>query len=243
MDALMALARKHDLVVIEDCAHAIESQLDGRGAGTFGDFGVFSFYATKNVSTGEGGMVIARRAEDAERLDRLALHGMSADAWKRFGDGGFKHYSVVEAGFKYNMMDLQAALGIHQLARVDRNWLRRVEVRRAYDELLADLPLELPAAPQPGSRHAHHLYPVLVRPEARLDRDALLDAMTARRIGVGVHYLALPEHPFYAGTLGWRPEDVPVATDIGRRTMSLPLSPVLTDDDVLDVVDALRRSL
>ena len=243
MDGLMMLARRHDLVVIEDCAHAIESELDGRGAGTFGDFGVFSFYATKNVSTGEGGMVISRRPEDAERLERLALHGMSADAWKRYGDAGFKHYAVVECGFKYNMMDLQAALGIHQLARIERNWERRRDIWAMYRDALADTPLELPLEPAPGTRHAHHLYTVLVADGAAVDRDGLLDRMTRLRIGVGVHYLALPEHPYYQAALGWRPEQVPVATSIGRRTLSLPLSPVLADDDVRDVVDALKRSL
>jgi glycosyltransferase involved in cell wall biosynthesis len=202
MDSLMAIAERHDLVVIEDCAHAIESSDGDHRAGTVGDFGVFSFYATKNLSTGEGGMVVARRAEHAERLDRLSLHGMSADAWKRFGDEGFKRYDVVERGFKYNMMDLQAALGIHQLARLESNWERRRELWRTYQELLRDLPLDLPQEPAPGTRHAHHLYTVLVRADAAVDRDTLLDALTARRIGVGVHYLALPEHPLLPGGPG-----------------------------------------
>ena len=243
MDSLMAIAERHGLAVIEDCAHAIESASGDRGAGTFGDFGVFSFYATKNVSTGEGGMVVARRAEDAERLERLSLHGMSADAWKRFGDEGFKRYDVVERGFKYNMMDLQAALGIHQLGRIERNWARRREIWAVYQDRLRGLPLELPVEPAAGTRHAYHLYTVLVRDDAAVDRDGLLDAMTRNRIGVGVHYRALPEHPYYQATLGWRPEQVPVAADVGRRTISLPLSPTLTDEDVHDVVDALARSL
>ena len=216
---------------------------EGRGAGTFGDFATFSFYATKNVVTGEGGMIIARRAEDSARLEQLALHGMSADAWRRFGDAGFKHYTVTECGYKYNMMDLQAALGIHQLARVESNWKRREQVSERYAAELADLPLTLPAAPEPGTRHAHHLYPVLVGPDAGVERDEFLDRMTAERIGVGVHYLALPEHPYYQQSLGWRPEDTPVATRIGRTTVSLPLSPRLSDDDVSDVVAAVRRSL
>ena len=125
MDALGELARRHNLKLIEDCAHGIETEYHGRRAGTFGDFGCFSFYVTKNVITGEGGMVLAARDADADRIKILALHGMSKDAWKRFGDSGYKHYQVVECGFKYNMMDLQAAIGIHQLRRVEEGWLRR----------------------------------------------------------------------------------------------------------------------
>ncbi len=122
----MAIAREHDLMVIEDCAHAIETEYHGRKAGTFGDFGCFSFYVTKNIVTGEGGMVLASDDGGHRRASRCwRLHGMSKDAWKRFGDEGYKHYQVVECGFKYNMMDLQAAIGIHQLARVEANWRRR----------------------------------------------------------------------------------------------------------------------
>lgn len=244
MGALTDIARRHDLVLIEDCAHAVEAQdASGQGAGTFGDFATFSFYATKNVVTGEGGMIIARRAEDSVRLEQLALHGMSADAWRRFGDAGFKHYTVTECGYKYNMMDLQAALGIHQLSRVEANWKRREQVSERYAVELADLPITLPAPPEPGTRHAHHLYPILLDPAAGVARDDFLDRMTAERIGVGVHYLALPEHPYYQGALGWRPEDTPEATRIGRTTVSLPLAPRLSDDDVSDVVAAVRRSL
>ncbi len=243
MAAIMAIADRHGLRVVEDCAHAIETTIHGRHAGTFGDFGCFSFYVTKNVVTGEGGMVLARRKQDLDRIKILCLHGMSADAWKRFSDEGYKHYLVVEAGYKYNMMDLQAALGIHQLARVEKNLVRRQAIWAAYDEKLADLPLTLPAPEEPGTRHARHLYTVLVDPDAPIDRDELLTRMTRENIGVGVHYLALTEHPHYQKRLGWRPEQTPVATDIGRRILSLPLSARLTDKDVDDVALALRLSL
>jgi dTDP-4-amino-4,6-dideoxygalactose transaminase len=157
MDRIMAIARKHDLVVIEDRAHAIESEFQGKPVGTFGDFGCFSFYFTKNVETGEGGMILGRDEERIARARILALHGMSKDAWHRFGDQGYRHYQVVECGFKYNMMDLQAAIGIHQLARVDSNWQRRRALWQYYDEALADLPLGLPAGPEDGTRHGYHL--------------------------------------------------------------------------------------
>ena len=189
-------------------------------------------------------MVIARNAADAARLEQLALHGMSNDAWRRFSETGYKHYQVTECGYKYNMMDLQAAIGIHQLARVEPSWERRRAVWSRYQEAFADLPVTLPADPEPQMRHAYHLYTILVDKERTgIERDAFLDAMTARRIGVGVHYLAIPEHPYYRETFGWRPEDTPHAQRIGRQTVSLPLSPNLTDDDVTDVVQAVRGIL
>ena len=244
MEALTDLAERHQLKLIEDCAHAVESEYRGKKTGTFGDFGCFSFYVTKNVTTGEGGMVLTRREEDAARIKTLALHGMSKDAWKRFGDEGFKHYYVVSAGFKYNMVDIQAALGIHQLARVEQQWSRRQEIWDSYDKAFTDLPIDVPAAAEPDTRHALHLYTILVD-EARtgISRDAFLNAMTARKIGVGVHYLALTEHPYYQERFGWAPEQTPHATRIGRQTVSLPLSARLTDSDARDVVGAVRGIL
>jgi len=244
MDAIMSIADRHSLKVIEDCAHAIETEYRDCKAGTFGDFGCFSFYVTKNVITGEGGMVLARREEDIARIKILGLHGMSKDAWKRFGDEGFKHYYLVECGYKYNMMDLQAAIGIHQLARIERNWERRARIWQRYNEAFASLPLVLPSDPEPGTRHAYHLYTVLVD-EARtgISRDFFLDAMTRENIGVGVHYLSMPEHPYYQERFGWKPEDYPQAMRVGRQTVSLPLSPRLSEADVEDVITAVRRVL
>jgi dTDP-4-amino-4,6-dideoxygalactose transaminase len=244
MDDLMWLARQHGLKVIEDCAHAIETQYHGRNVGTIGDFGCFSFYVTKNIVTGEGGMVLARREEDAARIKVLGLHGMSKDAWKRFGDEGYKHYYVVEAGFKYNMMDLQAAIGLQQLTRVEPYWQRRKQIWERYVHELAELPLTLPPAPAPDTLHSYHLFSVQLE-EARcgISRDKFLDAMTAQGIGVGVHYLALPEHPFYQQRLGWRPEHTPHATRVGRQIVSLPISAKLSNSDVGDVISAVRLVL
>lgn len=244
MDAFMALVERHELVMIEDCAHAIETEYRGRPVGTFGDFGCFSFYATKNIVTGEGGMVLTRREADAARVKVLGLHGMSKDAWKRFGDEGYKHYQVVEAGFKYNMMDLQAAIGIHQLQRVQPYLRRREQIWARYDEAFADLPLILPAPPAEDTVHARHLYTLLIDEErCGLTRDQFLDAMTRRNIGVGVHYLSVPEHPYYQEALGWRPDAWPNAMRIGRQTVSIPLTPRLTDEDVEDVILAVRGVL
>ncbi len=244
MDPLMRVAGEHGLQVIEDCAHAIETTYKGRKAGTFGDFGCFSFYATKNVVTGEGGMAIAKDPAKLARIRVLGLHGMSRDAWKRFGGEGYKHYQVVEYGFKYNMMDLQAAIGIHQLARVEANWRKRERLWRLYDRELKGLGLGLPAPPEPETRHAYHLYTILVdEAELGVSRDAFLDRMTKAKIGVGVHYQSLPEHPVYQERLGWRPEEWPEAMRIGRQTVSLPLSPKMTEDDVRDVVAAARGAV
>lgn len=242
MDAIMAIARKHNLMVIEDCAHAIETEYHGQKVGTFGDFGCFSFYVTKNVVTGEGGMVVGHDEAMISRARMLALHGMSKDAWHRFSDAGYKHYQVVECGFKYNMMDMQAAIGIHQLARVEQSWRRREVIWNRYMQAFADLPLGLPGPPAPDTRHAYHLFTIMVD-EARcgISRDAFLDSMNAHRIGTGVHYLSVPEHPYYQQRFGWRPEQWPNAMQIGRQTVSLPLSPKLADADVERVIAATRQ--
>lgn len=241
MQAIMAIAKKHQLTVIEDCAHAIETTFHGKKAGTFGDFGCYSFYSTKNVVTGEGGMITGRNAELIARAKVLALHGMSKDAWHRFGDKGYKHYQVIEAGFKYNMMDLQAAIGLHQLRRVEANWQRRAQIWNYYQQALADFPINRPAAIESNTRHAYHLYTIGIdEKQTGISRDAFLDAMNQRKIGTGVHYLALTEHPYYQQRYGWRPEQTPYATQVGRSTVSLPISAKLTDSDVERIVETVR---
>ncbi len=244
MDEINAIAQRHGLVVIEDCAHAVEATYRGSPTGTLGDFGCFSFYATKNVTTGEGGMVLARDLEQLGRIKTLALHGMTRDAWARFSDAGYKHYQVVECGFKYNMMDLQAAIGIHQLQRVEAGWQRRQAIWQRYQAAFADMPVMRPSEPPIHVRHAYHLYTLLID-EARcgISRDAFIARMTAQGIGVGVHYLALPEHPYYQQHLGWHPDDTPYATAIGRQTVSLPLSPGLSEDEVERVIAAVSGCL
>lgn len=244
MDSIMGIAKKYKLKVIEDCAHAIETEYKSRKTGTFGDFGCFSFYVTKNIITGEGGMVISHSEEDISRIKMLGLHGLSKDAWKRFGDEGYRHYYIVECGFKYNMMDLQAAIGIHQLKRVEKYWQRRKEIWEKYNKAFEDLPIILPSPSAPDTRHAYHLYTILIdEAKTGITRDAFLNAMKMENIGVGVHYLSIPEHPYYQKTFGWKPEDYPEAMRIGRQTVSLPLSAKLTDGDVEDVIEAVRRVL
>ncbi len=230
MDRLEAIARRHGLFLIEDAAHAIEASFHGRQIGTIGDLTCFSFYVTKNLVTAEGGMVTTN------------LHGMSQDAWKRFSDEGYRHYEVLFPGFKYNMTDLQAALGIHQLARLAQGAKRRQEIWARYDQAFGDLPVIRPAPIEAGTVHARHLYTILVKTEelART-RDWVLNELLRLKIGTGVHYTALHLHPYYRQTLGHQPGNFPNAEYIGARTLSLPLSAKLTDQDVEDVVAAVRE--
>ena len=240
----MEIASKYKLKVVEDCAHAIETEYKGKKAVTFGDLGCFSFYVTKNIVTGEGGMVITNNEEYANKIKILGLHGMTKDAWKRFSDEGYKHYQVVEAGFKYNMMDIQAAIGIHQLERIDMYWERRKHIWQIYDEAFKDLPIETPKPAEPDTKHAFHLYTILVdEKKAGISRDDFLNAMTKENIGIGVHYRSIPTHPYYQKTIGLKPEDYPNSYYIGEKTVSLPLSAKLTDGDVGDVIEGVRKVL
>jgi dTDP-4-amino-4,6-dideoxygalactose transaminase len=244
MDAIMDIAESHDLKVVEDCAHAIEAEYHGRKAGTLGELGCFSFYVTKNVVTGEGGMVITDNEEYADKIRVLALHGMSKDAWMRFSDEGFKHYQVVYCGYKYNMTDMQAAIGIHQLPRVERYWEMRKEQWERYDRELSGLSVFLPALPEPETKHAYHLYTLLLDTDnLDITRDEFMDEMTRRNIGVGVHYIALHLHPYYQEALGYQKGDFPNAEWISERTVSIPLSPKLTVEKQDSVIAAIKEVL
>ncbi|MBZ0152167.1 MAG: DegT/DnrJ/EryC1/StrS family aminotransferase [Planctomycetes bacterium] len=244
MDALMSIAKEHDLRVIEDCAHAIETEYRGQKAGAIGDLGVLSFYSTKNIVTGEGGMVLTRDPDLAKRTKMMGLHGMSADAWKRFTDDGYKHYDVEEVGFKYNLMDLQAAIGMHQITRIEAYWQRRLVIWNRYLREFADLPIGLPAPWPANERHALHLFTILVdERRCGISRDEMLMRLHRQNIGTGVHYRAIPGMSVYQRRFGWRADDCPHAKTIGDRTLSLPLSAKLTDDDVSDVINAVKQAL
>ncbi len=242
MDELTELSKKHGIKIIEDCAHAVEAEYKGRKVGTMGEMGCFSFYVTKNIVTGEGGMVITNEKSYVNQIKTLAQHGMSRDAWKRFSDEGYKHYQVVYSGYKYNMMDIQAALGIHQLPRVEKNWIRRKEIWDRYNEAFAHLPVFTPLPTESENRHSFHLYTLLLDIEKlNITRDQFLEEMTRHNIGVGVHYIALHLNSFYQKNFGYRRGDFPNAEWISDRTCSIPLSAKLTDDDVEDVIDAVTE--
>ena len=241
MCALMEIAKRHGLKVVEDCAHATEAEHNQRTVGTIGDLGCFSFYVTKNVVTGEGGMVITDNETYADEVRIWASHGMNEGAWERFGNEGHAHYEIVRPGFKCRMMDLQAAIGVHQLPRVEKYWKRRREIWERYNLAFGDLPVFTPSAPAPGTQHSYHLYALLIDIDnLALARDEFLNLMTGRNIGVGVHNIALHLHPYYRRTLGHERGDFPNAEWISDRTVSLPLSAALTDNDVEDVIAAVR---
>jgi dTDP-4-amino-4,6-dideoxygalactose transaminase len=236
------LAQQHGLLVIEDAAHAIGAEYRGQKIGSISDLTAFSFYATKNITTGEGGMVTTENEEWAERIETLALHGLSRGAWRRFSDEGYRHYGVVAPGFKYNMMDLQAAIGIHQLARVEQWRSQREKVWNRYDDAFAELPLVTPGPPEAGTVHARHLYTVMVDiDELACSRDWMQEALHREGIGTGIHFLAIHEHPYFEAALPYQRGDFPNAEWISQRTLSLPLSAGLTDDDVESVVEAVHK--
>ena len=242
MNSIMEIAESYDLKVIEDCAHAIESEYHGIKAGMFGDLGCFSFYVTKNIITGEGGIVITKDSRLASIIKVLGLHGMSKDAWKRFSDEGYKHYQVINAGYKYNMMDIQAAIGIHQLKRVDIYWEHRKDIWIKYNSAFKDLGHFTPLDPETNTKHSYHLYtPLLDIDRLGKTRDWVLNAFTAENIGVGVHYIPVHLHPYYRKNFGWKKGDFPNAEWIGERTVSLPLSAALNKYDVEDVIEAFWK--
>jgi dTDP-4-amino-4,6-dideoxygalactose transaminase len=241
MDEIQALAVRHGVLVIEDAAHCIEGRYHGRKVGTISPLTCFSFYVTKNMTTGEGGMVTTQSDEFAKKLKMFALHGMTADAWHRFSDKGYQHYQVVFPGFKYNMTDMQAALGLHQIGRLEQSARRRHDIWRRYDDAFADLPARTPAPADADTVHARHLYTLRVLPACGKTRDEVLQELHALGIGTGVHYTALHLHPYYRETLGYREGMLPHAESIGATTLSLPLSAKLEDEDVDRVIGAVRE--
>lgn len=242
--AFRALADRRGLTLIEDAAHCVDGSVNGVRIGAIADYTCFSFYATKNLATGEGGMVTLASAERASWLRVAALHGLSRDAWKRYGPGGSAQYDVVMAGFKYNMTDLQAALGLVQLQRLADMQAQRARLWAAYDELLADLPLERPAQTPDAWTHARHIYSVLVDPATcGWSRDALHESLAAEGVGTSVHFRALHLHPFYAERYGLRRGMFPVSEYFSDHTLSLPLWSGMSEDDAVRVVETVRRLL
>jgi len=240
LDALAMLARQRGLALIEDAAHAFPAAWRGRPIGSHGNLTCFSFYATKNISTGEGGMVTGFDEEAMRRMRRMSLHGISHDAWKRYTAEGSWFYEIEDAGYKYNLTDIAAALGRVQLRRATAMRARRRMLADSYAAALSDLEaVEIPRA-QPDSEHAWHLYPIRLRLEQlRLDRAAFIAELRALNIGASVHFIPLHLHPFYRRQ-GWRPEQFPVASREFARLISLPLYSEMTDQDLERVAHAVR---
>lgn len=241
---IMDIAKRHNLRVIQDAAHALETSYRGHKVGNIADITAFSFYVTKNVCTGEGGMVTTNDDHWAEQLRIKALHGISKDAWKRYSSEGFQPYETLYPGYKFNMMDIQASLGIHQLARAYKNLEIRDRVWAMYDRAFAEIP-EVMTPPQelpPDSRHGRHLYTILLDlNRLSITRNRFIDLMKAENIGTGIHFTALHLHKYYWETFGFHEGDFPNAEWIGERTVSLPMGPNLSDRDASDVIEAVRK--
>lgn len=242
MDEIVVLAKKNSLTVIEDAAHAFGAVYKKKKIGTIGDFTCFSFYVTKNLVTGEGGLVTMKNKHWAEAIEMYALHGMSKGAWKRYSDSGYRHYLIEVPGYKYNMMDIQAAIGIHQLKRFEEMQSRRKNIWKQYDKAFSDLSLQLPIKEEAETIHAKHLYTIGVDKKIfKQNRDFFLQALHKENIGIGVHFISLHIHPYYKNRFGYKKPDFPHAANISDTTISLPISSKLSDHDVSDVIRAVRK--
>jgi dTDP-4-amino-4,6-dideoxygalactose transaminase len=245
MRSLLALAKRHGLKVVEDAAHALPTTVGGRLVGTLdSDVTVFSFYANKTITTGEGGMVVTRDAELAKRIKVMRLHGMSRDAFDRFtAKVPSWYYEIVAPGFKYNLTDIASALGIHQLKRARAFQQRRTELAALYDEALAGLPVLLPPKPPAGEQHAWHLYVLRLADGAKVTRDVLIERLFAAGIGCSVHYIPLHLQPYWRDRYALTPQQFPLSQLAYERMLSLPLYTRMTDGDVKRVADVIRATL
>jgi dTDP-4-amino-4,6-dideoxygalactose transaminase len=242
MARIIDLARGHRLTVIEDAAHALGAEYRGQPIGSLSHFTCFSLYATKNITTGEGGVLTTCLPGAAEEVAALALHGLSNTAWERYGRKGYRHAMVAAPGFNYVMGDLQAALGVCQLEKLDDFWARRREVVRTYDAAFADMDELRMLARRPHDKHAYHLYIVELRSQClRADRDTILNAIQAEGVGLGVHFSAVHLHPYYRRTYPQWLGQLPHAESASRHVLSLPLYPQMSDADVDSVIDAVTK--
>ncbi len=240
MDAIREIARSYRLKVIEDAAHALPASYKGQIVGTLGDLACFSFYATKTLCTGEGGMVTTANAKYAERVRMMSLHGISNDAWKRYSAEGSWYYEILTPGFKYNMTDIAAALGLAQLAKCDRMREARRRIAGIYDQGLGRLREIGTPVVRDGVEHAWHLYPMRLELERlRISRAEFIASMRERNIGTSVHFIPLHLHPYYRNTYQYRPQDFPNASDAYERLVSLPIYPAMTSRDAYDVIEAV----
>ena len=243
MDHIMEIAQKNNLLVTEDAAHAVEAKYKGKKIGNIGDMTCFSFYVTKNLVTGEGGMITTNNEEWSKKIKIRALHGMTSDARMRYANKSYKHYQVIAPGFKYNMMDIQASLGIHQLKRLDKNFDRRKEIWNIYNKAFENLPTTTPSE-EKDTVHGRHLYTLLLDLDnLKISRDEFLGEIVRENIGVGVHFISLHLQPYYKETFGLKKDDFPNSAFISERTISIPFSAKLTEKDVQDVINAITKVL
>jgi UDP-4-amino-4,6-dideoxy-N-acetyl-beta-L-altrosamine transaminase len=238
MEAIMRIAQKHNLYVIEDAAHAIGAEYQRKKVGTIGDVTCFSFYATKNMTTGEGGAITTNDNKMADRFRLLRLHGISKDAWKRYSAAGHWYYEIEECGWKYNMADIQAALGIHQLKKLDRFIETRRKFVKIYNEEFGKLEGIITPHEKPDVKHVYHLYPILLD---AFSRDEFIEMMAEKGIGCSVHFIPLHLHPFYKKRFGFKKSAFPNAEWVYEREVSLPLYPKMSVEDVWRVINAVKE--
>lgn len=246
MDEIMALAKDHQLAIVEDAAHAVGTRYHGKMIGSLGNIACFSFYANKNLTTGEGGMVTTDDEALAEKIEVYRLHGLSRHAWQRYTSRRLLLSDALVPGYKYNMPDLMASLGIHQLRKQEAFLSIRERYATIYDQAFCNLPgVRLQPRPQGGQdRHALHLYVLILDlAQFRVSRNDIIDALLAENIGAALHYRAVHTHPYYCETYGYRPEDFPIAASVGESILSLPLTPGMTEADVQDVITAVNKVL
>ncbi|WP_242335575.1 MULTISPECIES: DegT/DnrJ/EryC1/StrS family aminotransferase [Anaeromyxobacter] len=240
MDEIVALARPRGIFVIDDAAHCFPGRYRGRKVGTLADISCFSFYATKTITTGEGGAAVTANAEWADRMRFMSLHGISRDAWKRYSAEGSWYYEIIAPGYKYNLTDIASAIGLGQLERADEMLERRREIAVTYDRAFIDHRAFELMSWSTDRDHTHHLYVLKLRPGALgIDRDRFIVELKERGIGASVHFIPLHVHPYYRDTYGYAPEQLPVALDVYRRSVSLPIYSKMTDGDVARVVEAV----
>lgn len=240
MDEIMDLAKIHNIKVIEDAAHALPASYKGKKVGTISDITCFSFYATKTLATGEGGMLCTSDTEIAERTKLMRMHGMNKDAWKRYTDACSWYYEVVAPGYKYNFTDVQASLGLAQLRKVE--WMReeRVRIAKIYDEHFKNNEYIEPIVIKTDRETAYHLYPIKVQHEKlTINRNRFIEEMKARGVGIGVHFMPVHQHLYYSKTFNLDPKNYPVAEDAFPRLISIPLYPGLTDEEVYRVIEVI----
>ncbi|MBZ0294192.1 MAG: DegT/DnrJ/EryC1/StrS aminotransferase family protein [Anaerolineae bacterium] len=241
MRPIMELAHEHKLYVIEDAAHSLPATYEGQNVGTIGDFTAFSFYATKNLTTAEGGMLTGS-PDMMDRARVISLHGMNRDAWKRYTAEGSWYYEVVEPGFKYNMTDIQAAIGLVQLGRLEAMQARRREIVAQYNAAFSAIDALQTPTERPNVESAHHLYVLRLNLDRlKINRSAFIEQLKERQIGSSVHFIPVHLHPYYRDKYGFKPEDLPVAYAEYQRLVSLPLHPGLEDEEVLDVIAAVSE--
>lgn len=242
MDEILRISQKHGLSVVEDAAHAMGATYRDKRVGTIGDMTAFSFYATKNLTTGEGGLVTTNNDKLAEKIRLLRLHGMTRDAWKRYQAAGSWYYEVLAPGYKCNMTDIQASMGIHQLKKLEQMQRKREDIAKRYSETFEDIPGIVRPIVSEHVKHAWHLYPILLDLDLfKVDRNAFVEALKAENIGTSVHFIPVHLHPYYRDRFGFRRGDFPNSEYVFEREISLPIYPKMTDSDVEDVIAAVTK--